>query len=265
MLPRSPASRREAGRHRRPAPPRRSALLGFLAVFLVLLTAGTGLASLTSTPTDTPAAAPSPTPDGRRGQADPPATGAPRAPSPSPSPSAAPSPSPTPTTVAAQRPASSPSPSPTRATQSTLDRDPDRESRRRAPAAPADDVTALEDEVTALTNQERRAAGCGEVTTDERLRAAARGHSQDMAENDYFSHTGLDGSSFVDRARAQGYPSPAGENIAYGYATPADVMEGWMNSEGHRNNILNCSHTTIGVGLAYDANGRPYWTQVFGR
>src|SRR5690606_19302426 len=106
---------------------------------------------------------------------------------------------------------------------------------------PDSDITTLEDEVTALTNAERRAAGCGEVTTDERLRAAARGHSQDMAANDYFSHTSLDGSTFVDRAQAEGYPSPAAENIAYGYATPADVMEGWMNSDGHRRNILNCS------------------------
>lgn len=261
MLPRYPASRREAGRHRRPAPPRHPALLGFLAVLLVLVAGGTGLANLTSTPTGTPAAAPSPTlDDGRRGQADPPATDAP--PSPSPSPAASPSSSPS---VTAQRPKPSPSPPAPPDPEPTLDRDSDRESRRRAPAAPADDVTALEDEVTALTNQERRAAGCGEVSTDERLRAAARGHSRDMAENDYFSHTGLDGSSFVERAQAQGYSSPAGENIAYGYATPAAVMEGWMNSDGHRRNILNCSHTTIGVGLAYDANGRPYWTQVFGR
>jgi uncharacterized protein YkwD len=128
-----------------------------------------------------------------------------------------------------------------------------------------DEITGLEGEVVALTNAERAAAGCDQVDADERLRTAARGHSQDMADNDYFSHTGLDGSSFVDRAQAAGYPSPAGENIAMGYRTPAEVMRGWMDSDGHRRNLLDCSHRDIGVGLAYDRDGRPYWTQVFGR
>ncbi|QSB17428.1 CAP domain-containing protein [Natronosporangium hydrolyticum] len=123
----------------------------------------------------------------------------------------------------------------------------------------------MEDEVTRLTNEQRRNAGCGDVGTDERLRTAARNHSQDMATHDYFSHTGRDGSSPSDRMRAAGYPNPAGENIAYGYRSPADVMDGWMNSDGHRRNLLNCAHQTIGVGLAFDGNGRPYWTQVFGR
>jgi uncharacterized protein YkwD len=129
----------------------------------------------------------------------------------------------------------------------------------------ADRITALEDEVTGLTNAERAAAGCGDLRTDERLRTAARGHSQDMAANDYFDHTGLDGRSPFDRMRDAGYPDPAGENIAYGYRTPADVMAGWLGSEGHRRNLLTCSHQAIGVGLAYDGSGRPYWTQNFGR
>lgn len=123
----------------------------------------------------------------------------------------------------------------------------------------------MEDEVTRLTNDERAAAGCAPVATDERLRDAARGHSQDMAANDYFSHTGQDGRSPFDRMSDAGYPNPAGENIAYGYRTPADVMAGWMDSTGHRDNLLNCGHAAIGVGLAYDPDGRPYWTQVFGR
>jgi uncharacterized protein YkwD len=133
--------------------------------------------------------------------------------------------------------------------------------------AAVDEITALEDEVTVLVNRERDEAGCGAVTTDERLRTAARGHSRDMATNDYFDHTAPDGSSFVDRAARADYPrdAAAGENIAYGYRTPADVMDGWMNSDGHRRNLLTCSHRTIGVGLAYDRGGRAYWTQVFGR
>jgi uncharacterized protein YkwD len=128
-----------------------------------------------------------------------------------------------------------------------------------------DEITSLENRVTALTNAERVAAGCGELRTDERLRTAARGHSHDMAVNNYFSHTGLDGSSPSDRARAAGYDGGVAENIAMGYRTPEDVMRGWMNSEGHRNNLLNCRHGVIGVGLAYDSRGRPYWTQKFGR
>lgn len=121
--------------------------------------------------------------------------------------------------------------------------------------------------MTVLVNQERAAAGCGPLHTDERLRTAARGHSKDMATNDYFSHTGLDGSSFVDRTAAADYPrnEAGGENIAMGYRTPADVMDGWMNSEGHRANILNCDFEAIGVGLARDSGGALYWTQDFGR
>jgi uncharacterized protein YkwD len=126
---------------------------------------------------------------------------------------------------------------------------------------------AQEDQFAVLVNQERAKAGCGAVRTDERLRAAAGGHSRDMATNDYFSHTAPNDSTFVDRAAAAGYPrdQAGGENIAMGYRTPADVMDGWMNSEGHRANILNCDFKAIGVGLARDSGDTPYWTQVFGR
>lgn len=164
-------------------------------------------------------------------------------PSASPTPSSSPTPEPSPAPEPPPPPPPAPEPEP----------------------APVDELLALEDEVTALTNAERAAAGCGDVATDERLRTAARGHSEDMAVNDYFSHTGLDGRSPFDRMSDAGYPDPAGENIAYGYRTPADVMEGWMNSTGHRENLLTCGHQTIGVGIAYDGDGRPYWTQVFGR
>jgi uncharacterized protein YkwD len=136
----------------------------------------------------------------------------------------------------------------------------------RSPAPPAvdDSITGYEDRVTALTNAEREAAGCAPLAVDERLRTAARGHSHDMAVNDYFSHTSLDGRSPTDRAREAGYSGGVGENIAMGYRTPEDVMRGWMNSDGHRRNLLSCRYTVIGVGLAYDARGRAYWTQKFG-
>jgi uncharacterized protein YkwD len=134
------------------------------------------------------------------------------------------------------------------------------------PPAAKDKVTTMEDEVTALINKERDKAGCGAVRIDERMRKAGRAHSADMAVNKYFSHTGLDGSSFVDRLERAGYPrsGAAGENIAYGYGTAQAVVTGWMNSDGHRRNILNCSAKATGVGLAYRGT-TPYWTQLFGR
>jgi len=132
--------------------------------------------------------------------------------------------------------------------------------------SPKDKITTMEDEVTALINKERGKAGCVAVRTDERMRTAGRAHSADMAKNNYFSHTGRDGSSFVDRLERAGYPrdGAAGENIAYGYTTAQAVVTGWMNSEGHRKNILNCSAKATGVGLAYRGTSA-YWTQLFGR
>jgi uncharacterized protein YkwD len=134
------------------------------------------------------------------------------------------------------------------------------------PPATKDRITSMEDEVTSLINKERGKAGCGTVKTDERMRAAGRAHSADMAKNNYFSHTGRDGSSFVDRLARAGYPKEgaAGENIAYGYGSAQAVVTGWMNSPDHRRNILNCSAKSTGVGLAYRGS-MPYWTQLFGR
>jgi len=127
-------------------------------------------------------------------------------------------------------------------------------------------------EVVRLVNEERATAGCDPLTVDARLQAAALGHSQDMALNDFFAHTGSDGSSVVDRVDDQGYDwSMLGENIAAGYATPAAAVEGWMNSDGHRANILNCDFTETGVGYYYleDDGGvedyHHYWTHVFAR
>ena len=125
-------------------------------------------------------------------------------------------------------------------------------------------TTVREDEVTELVNAERAKTGCGSVRTDERLRTASRGHSRDMADKGYFSHDGQDGSSPWDRAEKAGYPQAIGENIAKGQPTPADVMDAWMNSDGHRENVLNCDAKVIGVGLAYDGDGTPVWTQLFG-
>lgn len=124
-----------------------------------------------------------------------------------------------------------------------------------------------ENEVVRLTNVQRVQHGCGALHIDQRLVTAARGHSTDMVQAGYFDHAGSDGSSFVDREVAAGYPQRAAsaENIAWGFRTPSDVVTAWMHSPGHRRNILNCSSQAVGVGLAYGAGGAAYWTQDFGR
>ncbi|GHJ49833.1 hypothetical protein Cs7R123_71750 [Catellatospora sp. TT07R-123] len=138
--------------------------------------------------------------------------------------------------------------------------------RRTDAVTPATDlITWIEDQVTVLINRERGLAGCDQVHTDERMRTAAREHSADMAAYDYFSHADRDGDDFVDRLDDAGYPrdDAAGENIAYGYPNPQAVVEAWMGSGGHRDNILNCDAEASATGLAY--RGRtPYWTQEFG-
>lgn len=125
-------------------------------------------------------------------------------------------------------------------------------------------------EVVALTNVERQNEGCPALTANALLNQAAQKHTVDMAENDYFEHTGLNGSSPSDRVTATGYQWTAvAENIAVGSSTPQAVVEGWMNSEGHRANILNCDYREIGIGYFYlendtgNTNYQYYWTQVF--
>jgi uncharacterized protein YkwD len=124
--------------------------------------------------------------------------------------------------------------------------------------------SAEENEVVKITNQERAKAGCGPVTVNAKLASAAGAHSKDQADHNNMSHTGSDGSSPWDRTERAGYRNAIGENVAAGYRTPAAVMDGWMNSDGHRANILNCDAKAIGVGLARASDGTPYWTQVFG-
>lgn len=119
--------------------------------------------------------------------------------------------------------------------------------------------------VLAMVNEERsKVNGLSPLASDDRLTAAARGHSQDMSDQDYFSHTSLDGRSPADRITEAGYDPNGiwGENIAYGYTTPELVMNAWMTSSGHRANILSDRFCDLGVG--YAAAGH-YWTQDFGR
>lgn len=129
-----------------------------------------------------------------------------------------------------------------------------------------DKTTLAENKVIDLINVERTKAGCGKLRNDSRLQKAARAYSVRMAKENFFSHTSPDGGTFVQRIEAAGYPhgGAAAENIAYGYADAQAVVNGWMNSEGHRKNILNCSYKAVGVGLAYNGKNTPYWTQDFG-
>jgi uncharacterized protein YkwD len=96
------------------------------------------------------------------------------------------------------------------------------------------------------------------------LTAAARRHSYDMAANTFLGHTGSDGSSESDRVIQAGYlwTGEIAENAA-SYATPAETVQGWMSSSGHRNNMLNCGYREVGVGYAESENGQKYWTAVF--
>ncbi|MEV7187743.1 CAP domain-containing protein [Kitasatospora sp. NPDC093102] len=123
--------------------------------------------------------------------------------------------------------------------------------------------TRTEDDVLALVNEHRRRAGLGPLRTDDRLRASARAHSADMARRGYFDHTDPDGGNPPDRMRAAGYPDPAAENLARGQRSPHEVVQAWMNSPGHRKNIMKPEVTTLGVGI-HLGDGGPWWTQHFG-
>lgn len=135
---------------------------------------------------------------------------------------------------------------------------------RPAPARTTPSPPSDAEQVLALVNAERAKEGCGPVTGNDELTAAAQRHSEDMAAHDYFSHTSQDGSGPGERITAAGYRwSTYGENIAKGQRTPADVMNSWMNSPGHRANILNCSFKELGVGMQ-NSPGGIVWTQDFG-
>jgi uncharacterized protein YkwD len=118
--------------------------------------------------------------------------------------------------------------------------------------------------VVAITNSVRARAGCGPVTQSTRLSYAAWQHSREMAGRGYFSHGSPGGSSPGSRVMAAGYHwSAYGENIAWGQRDAGTVMNAWMNSPGHRANILNCRFRNVGVAVAYDPAGVPFWTQDF--
>ncbi|MEU9165526.1 CAP domain-containing protein [Streptomyces sp. NPDC048424] len=218
--------------------------------------AGTGTAS--GTPPKSPSASSSPS-------ASPsPSASAPASPSASASaspsvaepapPSAPPSAKPAPPTKAPQKkpvPApSKPAPEPSKPTATATPPD-------------LDGHSAEEDAVVALVNQERAMAGCGPVRANPPLAALAGAFSKDMATRGFFSHDDPDGNTPWDRAAKAGLSGLGGENIARGQGDAQAVMNAWMNSPGHKANILNCEFRTLGVGV-HVADGGPWWTQDFG-
>ncbi|XVV09138.1 CAP domain-containing protein [Actinoplanes sp. CA-131856] len=127
-----------------------------------------------------------------------------------------------------------------------------------SPAAP------VQQRVLILVNQNRRKGGCGPLELDRRLIEAANRHAADMARRDYFEHDSPNGDSAGDRVSRAGYDwKRYGENIARGADSAWEVVDGWMNSRVHRENILDCGLHEMGIGLALDRDRTTYWVQDF--
>lgn len=124
--------------------------------------------------------------------------------------------------------------------------------------------SSMKQQVVSLVNAERAKQGLAALKSDSRLAEIAQKKAEDMAKNGYFSHTSPTYGSAFDMLKAAGYTyKAAGENIAMGQKSAASVMNGWMNSSGHRANILSSSYEKIGVGHAISSDGTPYWVQIF--
>jgi uncharacterized protein YkwD len=127
-----------------------------------------------------------------------------------------------------------------------------------SPSAP------VQQQVLALVNENRRRGGCDDLSLDRRLILAAYGHAADMARQGYFAHESLDGDGAGDRVSEAGYRwRRYGENIARGPESAYEVVDGWMHSPEHRENILDCQLEQMGIGLAFAPDRTPYWVQDF--
>lgn len=140
--------------------------------------------------------------------------------------------------------------------------------------APGAGVAGPADAVLSAINAVRADAGCKPLRLDARLTAAARSHARAMAEQNFFGHAGRDGSRLTARIKRQGYSfRTAAENIAAGQKSAGQVVQSWLDSSGHRRNILNCRMTETGIAVVYDPDDKPlrgsrhplryYWVQVF--
>lgn len=131
-------------------------------------------------------------------------------------------------------------------------------------SATAASASSFESRVVQLVNAERQKAGLPALTLDSSISNVARLKSQDMADNNYFSHYSPTYGSAGEMMKKQGISFKTfGENIASGQRSPEAVVAEWMHSEGHKANILSSGFGRIGVGYATNANGTPYWTQMF--
>ncbi len=126
-------------------------------------------------------------------------------------------------------------------------------------------LIGVEAAVVAQTNVERKNAGLAPLTLNAKLSSAARAHALNMARQDKLEHT-LDDKRPDERVTAAGYRwSGTAENIAWNSRSPKDVVAGWMDSPPHKKNMLNSDYTEIGVAVAWNEKGEPYWVQVFGK
>ncbi|MFI5822571.1 CAP domain-containing protein [Streptomyces rishiriensis] len=199
--------------------------------------------------------------------ASPSASSASPSPSTSPStsaPSASASVSASPSKVATEKPRATPS-KPAKGPQSTPSRS---KTATKAPQRAETPVTVSAEtqaaaEVLSLVNEERAKVGCSALSANSALSDLAEKFSDDMAARGFFDHTDPDGATPWDRAAKAGISDLGGENIARGQADAAAVMAAWMNSPGHKANILNCDFKTLGVGVHLGPGG-PWWTQDFG-
>lgn len=128
--------------------------------------------------------------------------------------------------------------------------------------------------VLTAVNAARAKAGCGPLRMNSKLSAAAKSHARAMAEQNFFDHAGRDGKRLPARIARQGYDyRSAAENIAAGQESAREVVQSWLQSSGHRRNILDCKMTETGIAVVYQADDRPiagsryplryYWVQVF--
>lgn len=176
----------------------------------------------------------------------------------SPTPSVSPSTA-TPTETPSKKPTTTPSKEPETAPSRTATKAP---AKPKAPVVVSAEAQA-EAEVLKLVNEERAKVGCSAVAANSALGTLAEKFSDAMAAQDFFDHTDPSGNTPWDRAAAAGITDLGGENIARGQTDAAAVMDAWMNSPGHKANILNCDFKTLGVGVHFGAGG-PWWTQNFG-
>ncbi|MFE2632086.1 CAP domain-containing protein, partial [Streptomyces sp. NPDC059374] len=170
-------------------------------------------------------------------------------------------PSKKPSATLSEKPKDTPSRTATRTPQKPA-KPPKAEERTSAPVTVSAEAAAAA-EVLRLVNDERAQVGCTPLAANSALADLAQDFSEDMAQRGFFDHTDPSGASPWDRAAKAGVTDLGGENIARGQADAAAVMEAWMNSPGHKANILNCDFKTLGVGVHMGAGG-PWWTQDFG-